>query len=433
MPLAKPASITDARIKLLIWGEPGSGKSRASLTAPSPIVADLEGSTALYSDEFDFFLAQPDSRDKRTTSHAGLINVLTDEIAAGEYPDRETLIIDPISDYLDDLEARLATQFEKAYLKNVTTIADLNAVQKTKWYAFRRDEIRKRLDKIKALPINVILVGRSRLLWSTLADGSLKPTGQAIDAVPILESLMDVVLEMRKSSSGRFEGNISKSRLGSKIGSVTFVDMNDLFEQLKQGSRVDDTITKEEQGMVVEALGGDMELLKMLEQRMGRKLAEVRSRSFGKVITQAERLLIEQAADITRENGWNLGEVEKLPAAAQQKNNPLPAPEEANVANATVASNVQQDITSNQSGREKKNTTGEAKSKTLEAQPQQTKGSRITDEQLALLYNMIGDIVNVDEIIDIAKTEFKVKDLEELPASAFEQVKSLIEQVGLPF
>ena len=45
MALAKKATLDDVNLKIMIWGESGSGKSRFSLSAPSPLVIDLEGST----------------------------------------------------------------------------------------------------------------------------------------------------------------------------------------------------------------------------------------------------------------------------------------------------------------------------------------------------------------------------------------------------
>ena len=52
--LAKKATLEDVNLKVMVWGESGSGKSRFALSAPNPIVIDLEGSTRLYANEFDF-------------------------------------------------------------------------------------------------------------------------------------------------------------------------------------------------------------------------------------------------------------------------------------------------------------------------------------------------------------------------------------------
>ena len=63
--LAKKATLDDVNLKIMVWGESGSGKSRFALSAPSPIAIDLEGSTRLYADQFDFYKAEVDKTDCR--------------------------------------------------------------------------------------------------------------------------------------------------------------------------------------------------------------------------------------------------------------------------------------------------------------------------------------------------------------------------------
>ena len=53
--LAKKATLEDVNLKIMVWGESGSGKSRFALSSPNPIVVDLEGSTRLYANQFDFY------------------------------------------------------------------------------------------------------------------------------------------------------------------------------------------------------------------------------------------------------------------------------------------------------------------------------------------------------------------------------------------
>lgn len=88
----------------MIWGESGSGKSRFALSAPSPIVVDLEGSTRLYADEFDFWKAEVDKTNLLASNPATLTVNLIKEILEGQYSDRKTLIVDPLTDLLDCIE-----------------------------------------------------------------------------------------------------------------------------------------------------------------------------------------------------------------------------------------------------------------------------------------------------------------------------------------
>ena len=87
--LAKKATLDDVNLKIMVWGESGSGKSRFALSAPNPIVIDLEGSTRLYASEFDFYKAEINKKDERAVNSASLTMSLIKEIIDGKYPDRK--------------------------------------------------------------------------------------------------------------------------------------------------------------------------------------------------------------------------------------------------------------------------------------------------------------------------------------------------------
>lgn len=127
MGLAKKATLEDANLKIMVWGESGSGKSRFALSAPNPIVIDLEGSTRLYANEFDFYKAEVDKTEKRANNPATLTVNLITEILEGQYPDRKTLIIDPVTDLLDCIEDVSAKKYEEIIGKKVQ---ELNQLQK---------------------------------------------------------------------------------------------------------------------------------------------------------------------------------------------------------------------------------------------------------------------------------------------------------------
>ena len=194
MALAKKATLNDANIKVLVWGESGSGKSRFSLSAPNPIVIDLEGSTRLYANEFDFYKAEVNKNIEQASNPASLVKNIVNEINQEEYPDRKTLIVDPLTDLLDYLEQYCAESYEKQIGKKIT---ELNAVQKTKWYAYRKEIARKFLNMLKDVNMNLILVARSKNMWDT-KDGKLQPVGQTYDCLEIVEYLMDIVINLEK-------------------------------------------------------------------------------------------------------------------------------------------------------------------------------------------------------------------------------------------
>ena len=208
--LAKKATLEDANLKIMIWGESGSGKSRFSLSAPNPLVVDLEGSTRLYAEQFDFYKAEVDKKNTLANNPATLTVNLIKEILEGQYPDRKTLIIDPLTDLLDCIEDCSARKYEEMIGRKVT---DLNAVQKTKWYAYRREMARNVLNQLKDVPMNLILVARAKNVWD-VKDGKMQPVGLTYDALDIVEYLMDIVIQLEKNGD-ETRAIVKKSRIGN--------------------------------------------------------------------------------------------------------------------------------------------------------------------------------------------------------------------------
>lgn len=240
MALAKKATLNDANIKVLVWGESGSGKSRFSLSAPNPIVIDLEGSTRLYANEFDFYKAEVNKNIEQASNPASLVKNIVNEINQEEYPDRKTLIVDPLTDLLDYLEQYCAESYEKQIGKKIT---ELNAVQKTKWYAYRKEIARKFLNMLKDVNMNLILVARSKNMWDT-KDGKLQPVGQTYDCLEIVEYLMDIVINLEKTKEGTV-AKVKKSRLANLPDTLPVQNFNSILEAIDNQKASSIVVNKE--------------------------------------------------------------------------------------------------------------------------------------------------------------------------------------------
>lgn len=228
MPLAKKATLNDANIKVLVWGESGSGKSRFALSAPNPLVVDLEGSTRLYANEFDFYKAEVDVNNPESKNPATLVKNIIKEINNNLYPDRKTLVTDPLTDLLDCIENICAEEYQKQIGKKIT---DLNAVQKTKWYAYRKETSRIILDKLKNTQMNLILIARSKNMWDT-KDGKLQPVGQTYDCLDIVEYLMDIVINLEKTQEGII-AKVKKSRLANLPDILPVENFSSILEAIE--------------------------------------------------------------------------------------------------------------------------------------------------------------------------------------------------------
>ena len=230
--LAKKATLEDANLKIMIWGESGSGKSRFSLSAPNPIVIDLEGSTRLYANEFDFYKAEINKVEPKASNAAALTVNLIEEILRGEYPDRKTLIVDPITDLLDCIEDMSAKKYEQMIGKKV---GELNQLQKTKWYAYRRETARTVLNQLKDVPMNLILIARARNMWDT-KDGKMQPVGLTYDALDIVEYLMDIVIQLEKTGD-ETKAIVKKSRIGNLPKILDVKDYSTIEKALKKSDK----------------------------------------------------------------------------------------------------------------------------------------------------------------------------------------------------
>lgn len=201
MALAKQAMKAQAKLKVMAWGESGAGKSRFALSFPGPLVADLEKSTTLYAGEFDFLVAEPTP----LYTPARLVMALVDELEKGEYPQVQTLVIDPFTDFQDDLEKLLIADLAK----RGTNLDSLNGLKKAQAYSQVNEGFRERLDRLLRLPLHVIFVTRAKNIWAPV-EGKMQPVGKTYDAKEIVESLCDVVLQIQKGGKAA----VRKSRLG---------------------------------------------------------------------------------------------------------------------------------------------------------------------------------------------------------------------------
>lgn len=231
--LAKKATLEDVNLKILVWGEAGSGKSRFALSAPAPLVIDLEGSARLYANEFDFWKAEVDKTNPQAGNPGSLTINLLKEILEGKYQDRKTLIVDPVTDLLDCIEDVSAKKYEEMIGKKVT---ELNAVQKTKWYAYRRETARNILNQLKDIPMNLILVARAKNLWDT-KDGKMQPVGLTYDALDIVEYLMDIVIQLEKNGD-ETRAIVKKSRLGNLPKILDVKNFNSIGQALEQNKKL---------------------------------------------------------------------------------------------------------------------------------------------------------------------------------------------------
>jgi len=229
MGIAKKCTLEDVKLKILCWGGYGSGKSRFALASKNPLVIDLENSTPLYCEEFDFLHTEIDLTNEDINTSSKLVKYVINEIKNGDkdYKNVKTLVIDPISEYIDDIERRSAIYYEQKILANkkIKSIDQLNQLDKTKWYAYRKEQIKNGINELLRLPMNVIFVAREKNTWGKTSDG-MAPIGKEFEGHELLGYLPDIVIHMVDNKI-----NIEKVR-GSNLN-MDKVDNINNFNELR--------------------------------------------------------------------------------------------------------------------------------------------------------------------------------------------------------
>lgn len=213
----KPAEQVLPKVKCLVYGAPGVGKTYLALTAPGRLaVIDTEGGTAFY----------PDRVGGRSGLHA--FDVLPTKTFAqvesaiaflranpGKY---ETLVIDPVTvlyETLQDAAQVRRQETNRRRGRGDTEDADLEQLD---WQRIKRSYKRLMTD-LANLPIHVFVVAREKELTEERGDRRVK-IGWKPDAEKSTAYYFDTVLRLVPSAKGR-EAIVEKDRTGThQLGTV---------------------------------------------------------------------------------------------------------------------------------------------------------------------------------------------------------------------
>lgn len=222
MPLARPAAEAPRYIKALIWGEPGSRKTRLALSFPAPLVVDIEKGTRHYAAEFGHWLATPGVEVGDTgLGEVETVSTIVKEIREGLYPDRQTLVIDPASLWLD--------QLERVLIKRIgTDPATQSGMKKAEAYHRLNKQFEQIIMDILALPMNVVFVARDKNVWGKDAEGKMAPIAKTFSGKDSIEWLVDIVVRLRKTG----DAEIQKCRLGELPPEAKLIKASDLIALL---------------------------------------------------------------------------------------------------------------------------------------------------------------------------------------------------------
>ena len=228
-------NLENVKLRVMAWGGPGTGKSRFALSFPKPFVIDLENSTDWYREEFKFYYAKVNPTVKEIKNSTTLVDTIVKMFEEGKMLDKvETLVVDPITDLIDNLEKISAIVYEKNLQGKLKgkSITELNPLQKAQFYGFRKQKVRDILDRILKLPINIVLVARDKNQWEQTSNG-MAVTGKTFDGVDLLEYLPDFVINF--TSYG--QAHIKKSRSNKISENIELTKYEELFKLLNKNKK----------------------------------------------------------------------------------------------------------------------------------------------------------------------------------------------------
>tara|TARA_Y100000310_G_scaffold339752_2_gene433431 strand:- start:170 stop:1093 length:924 start_codon:yes stop_codon:yes gene_type:complete len=177
MPFEKAAK-TANRLKLLVYGESGTGKTITALHFPAPAVFDAERGTEFYGEKFDF--------DVHYTADS--IEIIKDLEKLIKDPNGyKSLVIDSFTSVYEAILDR-----HLRYMRKKT--GDKNYDLKPLDYKAIKNQVRMLVQMLLALDMNIIVTAQSKTLYEP--GEFMKPVGTTPDGPKNLPYLFDTVLEL---------------------------------------------------------------------------------------------------------------------------------------------------------------------------------------------------------------------------------------------
>jgi hypothetical protein len=215
----QPATQVQKKLKVLVYGESGTGKTTLALTFPRPAVIDTEGGTELYGGRSDFHVF-------RTKSYKDILSALA-YIEQDGGQNFDTLVLDPITVIYQVLQEAAAKQ---------------NGMIDIQGWGKIRGFMNRLYTRLANLPVHVVVVARQKDNIKRQGD-KLIQAGVRADADKQIEYMFDFVLRMHHSDDGTArKAQVIKDRSGSGVTHIdnpTFADFQQVAGMIAEGETVE--------------------------------------------------------------------------------------------------------------------------------------------------------------------------------------------------
>lgn len=260
MGIKKASAVRKKPLKILLFGDAGTGKTHFSLQATpgKTLVFDTENGTDLFEGrkgfEFDYWV---DDEGLKTASIKEL-NKAIDYLETPEGREQyETFVVDNISDIWDNIQAQRLEYKDNLAIKRGKAIEDRNETEieafNMKDWADMKKIYKNMMLRLKNLPQNIILIAREKEISETKPDGSVVKTGEYIfDAEKGTKYAVDFIIRLvfDEKTNKRYAVIIkSRSDVLKKnevVENPTFALFDKVVNSMKDGVEADRLSIKEE-------------------------------------------------------------------------------------------------------------------------------------------------------------------------------------------
>lgn len=182
----KKAEGTDPRLKALVYGPTGCGKTVTALQFPDPVVVDAERGTVHYSEQYDF---QVDN----TSNINHLMRDIDDLIEDSDGV--KTLVVDPLTIFMDKI---VLEHLKKLRLKKNIPDYELQPTDHTTLKNTRKEL----MDKMLMLDLNIVCTARQKEKYRTEGKNFMVPDGWQPDLPKEVPHMFDTIIRIEIDGDG---------------------------------------------------------------------------------------------------------------------------------------------------------------------------------------------------------------------------------------
>ena len=289
------------KLKILIYGQSGGGKTHFALTFPRPAVIDCEGGTELFGGRFDFDVLRTKDLDEVLRAIEG--------INPKKY---DTVVIDPVTVLWQVMMEAGQLAAERRAIKQRRNPDDANLTPRD-WGIIKR-KVNSLYTRLVNLPAHVVVCGRIKDVNERRGNEVVK-VGERVDAEKSTEYLFDIIVKLEVQRDGKRIGIIEKDRSGILQGKrIENPSFESFAEIITTTTKNKSTAKAQDQTAVAEKMAADFD---------EGQLTEDITRA-GEVAEKAKSTKVERPADAATVSGWlresAWGKGEERPVYSQDEN-----------------------------------------------------------------------------------------------------------------